>query len=318
MRRELPALTDAAQEGVHGLGDHRIFRASSPQFSAHRAGRNAAHPFTLIALLGVTLVTLQISWALQKAIERAAKARKVAGQEGSVRVAQRLTHYVVLSIGTVIALQSLGIDLGSLVAAGAVFAVGVGLAMQGLAQNFVSGIILLVERSIKPGDIIEVESATVRVLEMGIRSTVCRTREGSDLIVPNSLLVQSTVRNLTKDDADIRVRCAVGVAYGSDLAQVQRVLLECVDGLSWRHRATETQVFWRGFGSSSVDWEICVWAKDPWELPVLRTELAMAVWTALKQANITIAYPQLDVHFDAPPSSLEGVMPALSTTESAN
>lgn len=256
--------------------------------------------FTLVALVLVTFATLQVSKALQKGVARAAEARKMTSQDGSVRVAQRLVHYGVLTIGVVVALQSLGIDLGSLVAAGAVFAVGVGLAMQGLAQNFVSGIILLVERSIRPGDVISVEGTTVQVTEMGIRSTVCRTRDGSDLIVPNSLLVQSTVQNLTKEDMTVRVRCVVGVAYASDMPATRAVLAAAADRLEWRAPEHPALVLWLGFGSSSVDWEVSVWAEDPWRLPLLRTELALAVWEALHEAQITIAFPQLDLHLDPP------------------
>lgn len=271
-------------------------------------------PFTLLAMVLVVFVTLQISWGLQKAVARAAAARKMDDQEGSIRVAQRLVHYTVLTVGAVIALQSLGIDLGALVAAGAVFAVGVGLAMQGLAQNFVSGIILLVERSIKPGDVVSVEGSTVRVTEMGIRSTVCRTRDGSDVIVPNSLLVQSAVTNLTKDDRTVRVRCPVGVAYSSDMAHVQAVLVAAAESLSWKVPDREPVLLWAGFGSSSVDWEISVWANDPWRLPAFRTELANAVWNALADGGITIAFPQVDVHFDP---AVEAALQRLPSKRSA-
>lgn len=273
---------------LHGALNFPLFELAGTQITL----------FTLVTLILLALVTLQISRGLQAAVARAAATRKVPDQEGSVQVAQRLVHYGVLTVGTVLALQGMGLDLGALVAAGAVFAVGVGLAMQNLAQNFVSGVILLVERSIKPGDVVEVDGRTLRVSEMGIRSTICRTRDGGELIVPNSTLVQGTVENLTMEDRLVRVRCPVGVAYESDMAEVRRVLKQAAHAIPWRLQDREPILLWIGFGSSSVDWEISVWASDPWRLPELKTELAIAVWDALKAAQLTIAFPQLDVHLD--------------------
>src|SRR4030095_8726722 len=100
-------------------------------------------------------------------------------------------------VGLTLALHLAGIKLGAVFAAGAVFAVGLGFAMQNIAQNFVSGVILLVERSIEPGDVIEVNTQVVRVHQMGIRATLVRTLDDEDMIVPNSILVQTTVKNYT-------------------------------------------------------------------------------------------------------------------------
>lgn len=258
---------------------------------------------TALSLLavGVTLlVTLQASKVAQRGIRAAAQRRKMKLDDGSVAVAQRLAHYSVLIVGLFIGLQSMGIDLGALIAAGAVFAVGVGLAMQNLAQNFVSGLILLVEQTIKPGDVVEVEGRTARVKSMGIRSTVALCRDGEDVIIPNSLLVQGIVRNFTLSDRAIRVRVPVGVHYDSDLGRAREVLLAAARSQTWRTIERDPVLLLCGFGSSSVDFEISVWAEDPWRLPQWRTDLAFAVWDALHEANIVIAYPQVDVHFDPP------------------
>ena len=114
--------------------------------------------------------TLVVSWVLQRLLARALRVMRL--REGSVRAAQRLIHYVVLTLGFGLALQALGISIAMLFAAGAIFAIGVGFAMQNIAQNFVSGIILLLERWIKPGDVLEVEGRFVRVEEMGINEAI--------------------------------------------------------------------------------------------------------------------------------------------------
>ena len=114
--------------------------------------------------------------------------------------------------------------LEALFAAGAVFAIGLGFAMQNIVQNFVSGVILLAERTIKPGDVLQVDGRFVKVRHMGIRSTICRTLDEEEIIVPNATIVQSTVTNYTLQDSLFRLRCTVGVVYGSDMVLVKNTL----------------------------------------------------------------------------------------------
>jgi potassium-dependent mechanosensitive channel len=116
-----------------------------------------------------------------------------------------------------------GLDL-KLFAAGAVFAVGLGFAMQNIVQNFVSGVILMVERTIKPDDVLEVEGDIVRVQKMRIRATMVRTRNEEELIIPNSTLVQGAVKNYTLTDSRFLLGTVVGVTYGSDMQLVREVL----------------------------------------------------------------------------------------------
>jgi small-conductance mechanosensitive channel len=205
-----------------------------------------------------------------------------------------------MAVGLGIGVHALGINLTALFAAGAVFAIGLGFAMQNIAQNFVSGLILLVERAIKPGDVLEVDGRLVRVVRMGIRATVSRTLDDEDLIIPNSTLVQSTVKNYTLRDPHYRVRSAVGVVYGSDMALVRRTLEEAARNFPGRDPGTEPRILLLGFGTSSVDFEVSIWTTNPWRMRTVRSELNETIWWAFKSAGVTIAFPQLDVHFDPP------------------
>ncbi|NIV35607.1 MAG: mechanosensitive ion channel [Anaerolineae bacterium] len=218
--------------------------------------------------------------------------------EGASSTALSLLHYLILLTGFAIALQTLGIELGALFAAGAVFAVGLGFAMQNIAQNFVAGVILLVEQSIRPGDVLEVEGTVVQVQQTGIRSTVVRSRDGEDLIVPNSILVQSTVRNFTLKDSVYRLTTSVGVAYNSDMKLVRATLEEVTDRLPWREDSPAPQVFLREFGDSAVQFDVAVWMTDPWIARRRLSDLNEAMWHALQEKGIQIAFPQVDVHFD--------------------
>ncbi|HEX7672277.1 MAG TPA: mechanosensitive ion channel domain-containing protein, partial [Polyangiaceae bacterium] len=220
--------------------------------------------------------------------------------EGALHAITRLLHYAVILIGFSIALQTAGIDLRALFAAGALFAVGIGFAMQNVAQNFVSGLILLVEHSIRPGDVLEIEGKQVRVVEMGVRSTRVRSRDDEVLIVPNSTLVQSTVRSYTLLDTLCRVRVNVGVGYDMDMAAVRATLEAAAGGVSIRSRAKDPMIQLLEFGPSAVDWEVSVWIEDPWLLRPSASILREAIWLALKERGIRMAFPQLDLHLDEP------------------
>ena len=253
----------------------------------------------LLTFVVVLLLAWGLSRLLQGALSRALRPRHgQAEMRKGIEVTRRLVHYGVMTLGIALGLHVMGINLAALFAAGAVLAVAVGFAMQNIAQNFVSGLILLVERSIQPGDVLEVEGRVVRVVDMRIRSTVCRSRDEEEFIVPNSVLVQSTVKNFTLRDDLLRLRVEVGVVYASDMALVRRVLEETAAAYGGRSARHEPVVLLKRFGSSSVDFEVSVWTEDPWRAPKSLSELHEAVWWSLREAGVTIAFPQLDVHFD--------------------
>jgi small-conductance mechanosensitive channel len=259
-------------------------------------------PITVGTLLMAALLIL-VSYAISRVVQQVISStfeRQQVEDRGTLHVARRLVHYLIMLVGIGVALDTVGIQLTALFAAGAIFAVGIGFAMQNIAQNFVSGVILLIERTIKPGDVLEVEKTVVRVVQMGIRATLARTRDDEDLIIPNSVLVQSTVKNYTLRDSLYRLRVPVGVVYSSDMALVFKTLKAVADRQEWRRSEKEPLVMLTTFGNSSVDFEVSVWINDPWSARQAISKLHDAIWWALKDVGVTIAFPQLDVHFDPP------------------
>ncbi len=251
----------------------------------------------LLTALVIIVASSRLSRLAQRAILRTLERRNI-DDPGTAALLTRSTHYALLVVGFALAMQSVGFDLGNLFAAGAIFAVGIGFAMQNIAQNFVSGIILLVERTIRPGDVLEVDGRVVLVEHMGIRSTVVRSLFDDEIIVPNSTLVQTSVVNHTFQDKLWRVKTMVGVHYDSDMDQVQDVLRQVGRSFPGRVVEREPLVFLREFGSSSVDWELSIWTDDPWRMDGTQSRLRKAIWDGLKAAGIAIAYPQVDVHID--------------------
>lgn len=262
----------------------------------------ANSPVTVLTLI-IVVVILVLTFFLSRLAQRGtvrAFTRHGATDPGTAGVAARLAGYVVGLLGLGVALQTMGINLGALVAAGTFFAVAIAFAMQNVAQNFVSGIILLTERTIKPGDVLEVEGRVVRVTRMGLRATIARTRDEEDLVIPNSTLVQNTVTNYTLRDSVYRLGATVGVSYDSDMRRVLEVLRRAADEFTMRIPDHEPRVMITGFGDSSVNFEILVWVADPWRARALRSDLYERIWWALKDAGITIPYPQRDVHLIPP------------------
>ena len=258
---------------------------------------------TLLSLLiffFVVSFSIALSMVLQRALKRSLDHR-FEEQKGTLAAILRLVHYSIVIIGFGIGLQTVGINISALFAAGAVFAIAIGFAMQNIVQNFVSGIILLIERTIKPGDILEVEGGTVvRVIDMGIRTTIVRTWREEELIMPNSIFAQTTVKNYNLRDNEFRLGITVGVSYDSDMKKVIRVLEETARDISWRLPEPDPRVLLQDFGDSAVIFGVYVNVDDPWKQRVYMSDMRKAVWFAFLEANITIAFHQVDIHFDPP------------------
>jgi len=284
----LGALVSPVKEVPEALLDVELFHV----------GSTVVRVANLVVIGIVLLVTLLVERFLTGLFKRTLLRRGKAGPR-DVKALSRVLRYAIWITGGAIAVRQAGVDLGPLFAAGAVFAVAIGFAMQNVVQNFVAGVILLLERAIKPDDVLEVEGKMVKVVQMGIRTTIARTLDDEDLIIPNGILAQASVKNFTLRDAEYRIRAQVGVAYSSDLDRVREVLTAATASLDWPLSEPTPRILLVQFGSSSIDWEVSVWTDDPWRVRSLRSDLQMSIWRALRDAGITIAFPQLDLHLDS-------------------
>ena len=252
------------------------------------------HILAVMVLVGVGAVLSRVSQAF---VGRTMRHRNIE-DEGLIGATQRLMHYAILVVAGGYALQIVGVDLRALFTAGAVVAVAIGFALQNILQNFVSGLIMLMERSITPSDVLEVGGKMVRVEKMNIRTTVARTLDDEEIIIPNSVLVQTNVTNFTLTDELYRVRALVGVSYASDVDQVMEILLAAARTVPERSNKRDPRVLLKEFGDSALVFDASIWLDDPWTSRTARSAFNVIIWRALKNAGITIAYPQLDVHVD--------------------
>lgn len=303
-RRSLPLVM-----AMIGLGAGLELSGLLPVREALQVGRDLLHlrlfdlagktvsPMTAVTIAAVLLVAVKSSRLLQGALGRHLRSRENV-DSGVIAALQRLFHYAVLFLAFTIGLQTAGFDLSALLAASAIFAVGIGLGLQTVATNFIAGLILLIERSIKPGDMITVGDRLVKIEEIGIRASIGRTQDDEQIIIPNAQLIDDAILNHSLQGDAVRARALVGVAYGSDMARVQQTLEEVAHRFPHRQGEFEPVVLLREFGASSVDFEVSIWVEDAFARPRRLSQLRHAIFAALKEAGLEIAFPQLDLHLD--------------------
>ncbi len=214
----------------------------------------------------------------------------------------RVLHYVILALGLSIALSSIGLDLSKIAIFASALGVGIGFGLQTIVSNFISGLILLFERSLKLGDFVELASGVHgSVSDISIRATRITTNDNIDILVPNSEFINGQVTNWTLRDARRRIKIPFGVAYGSDKELVKRAALEAAASVPFT-LATEgpnrAQVWLVAFGASSLDFKLVIWlTPDAVYRPgAVHAAYCWALDDALRKHEIEVPFPQMDVH----------------------
>ena len=201
-------------------------------------------------------------------------------------------------IALIIALQMIHFNLASLAILGGAVGLGIGLGLQNIVANFIAGMTLLMDKSIKPGDTIEIDDTYGWVTAMGTRYVAIRTRDGDDHLIPNDHFMTNGVINRSHGDRNYRLHAPIGVAYGTaDLELVQKLCIEAAGDVSRVLKYPEPACLLLGFGDSSIDFDIRFWINDPFNgIANVRSAVLMGVWRRLKEHNIEIPYPQRDIH----------------------
>ncbi len=218
-----------------------------------------------------------------------------------IYIVARLLKYIVIVVGLLMAVSTLGIDVGKLALVASALGVGIGLGLQGIVNNFVSGLAIMLERSLKVGDFIELDTGlTGEVKEIHMRATLIRTNDNVDILVPNADLTNGKVINWTLEESTRRFRIPVGVAYGSDKDVVRTAMLEAAASLPYTlYDAGKEPVAWMtGFGDSSLDFVLGVWvnAEQVKRPTALTSDYLWAIDDAFRKYNIQIPFPQRDLH----------------------
>ncbi len=258
---------------------------SDPFFSVGSTQVSVGEALAVVATL---IVTFLLARAARQLTTRHFERHDVKDNV-SIRIYSNAIAFIVVAIGVEIALTILGIHLTSLFAAGGIFALGAGLAAKDIIQNFLSGIVLRMDRAFSPGDMVQVEDQWLEIEIIGVRATVGRTVEDEQVLIPNSTLAQSTVTNLTREDELVIIRTTIPVDLTSDAELVERVLWEAVESLDWVSSKADSVVLLSEFTRYSIDFRVGVWIEDPSIAFHSRSKLNMALWSALNKAGVTLA-----------------------------
>lgn len=243
-----------------------------------------------------------LSWVLQRGLRRARVAATDVNRRAALYTVGRVLHYLLLLIGVIIALELLGVPASRFAVFAGAVGVGLGFGLQAIFNNFVSGLILLFDRSLKVGDFVELESGVHgEVHDIRIRATRILTNDNLDLLVPNSEFVSGRVVNWTHSEGSRRMRIPFGVAYGSDKERVKAAALEAAAEVPFTltmEGARGPQVWLVGFGESSLDFELVVWLNaDATKRPsAVRAAYNWALESALRRHLLEIPFPQRDLH----------------------
>ncbi len=261
-----------------------------------RIGNVPVTPLFVIKFV-VFIVILALAAHLGRKIMRDRILKQTTLDEGLQYAVAAGTGYLIFFVGATIGLQSVGIDLSSLAFLGGAVGLGIGVGLQSVVNNFVSGLILLMERPIKVGDRVEIQNLTGDVVQIAARSTWVRTNDNVVMIVPNSEFTTERVTNWTANDRSVRITLPVGTSYSSDPAEVRRLLLQVADEHADVLPDPAPDVIFTDFGDSSLNFELRVWTTKQVRTPqILRSDLYFAIFKIFKQKDIEIPFPQRDLH----------------------
>lgn len=261
--------------------------------------------YTLVTSQLITFVIIVFGTFIAASVLRKTFHR-ITEREGTITGAHiyiiaRLINYSIYVVGLLFALSALGIDVGKLALVASALGIGVGLGLQGIVNNFVSGLAILLERSLKVGDFIELDSGvTGEVIEIHMRATLVRTNDNVDILIPNAELTNGKVINWTLEENVRRFRIPFGVAYGSDKNLVKTAVLEAAKTIPYtlNTKGREPIVWMSGFGDSSLNFILGVWvtAEQVKRPTALQSDYLWAIDDAFRKYGIEIPFPQRDLH----------------------
>ena len=209
----------------------------------------------------------------------------------------KILRIVFIMVAAAVAIGSMGVDLSVLTFLSGAIGLGVGFGLQKVVSNFISGILLLVDNSIKPGDVIEIDGTYGWINNLRARYASIITRDGTEHLIPNEDLITQRVTNWTFSNNLVRMKVPVGVSYGADPHQCIQLIIEAAESVERVLNEPKPICLLMGFGDSSVDLEVRFWISDPVNgVSNVKSEVLLNVWDTLKAHNIEIPFPQRDLH----------------------
>lgn len=254
--------------------------------------------FTIWNLMWVIFAWV-ITWSVVRVI-RLVLTRKVISRDmdkGSVSALIQLIKYFAYTIAIAILLNSIGVKTTALIASSTALLLGIGLGLQQVFYDFISGIILLFEGTIRVGDVVEIKHEYVgKVMHIGLRTSKIQTRDDTYVIVPNSKFISGDVVNWSHVTTSTRFKVTVGVAYGSDVQLVKNLLLKAADHNNHVETSPTPFVRFDDFGDSALIFELFFWTNETFAVENLKSDLRFKIDDLFRENEVTIPFPQRDLH----------------------
>jgi small-conductance mechanosensitive channel len=246
-------------------------------------------------LLSVAVFMVVAGWVSRYIEHRAARSEYLSR---SMKVGlSKISKVALYTIAALIALDTVGIDLTTLTVFGGALGVGLGFGLQRIASNFISGFILLFDRSIKPGDVITVGERFGWVVALHARYIVVRDRDGVETLIPNENLITTDVINWSYSDRNVRIKVPVQISYEDDPEVAMQIMLDACRVSDRVLTEPGAQARLMAFGDNGINLELRLWLEDPEEgVGSVKSDINMAIWKGFKEKGITIPYPQRDIH----------------------
>ena len=264
--------------------DYNIIDGGTYQLSAN----------SIVAIAMIIVVTVFVSKGIKKILFSDNKLNKI--EKGSAYSLYKLTKYFLWIIAIILIMNTVGINLNALLVGSAALLVGVGLGLQHTFNDFISGIILLVENTTSVGDVLEVEGDVVLIQNIGLRTSTVINRDDIIVIIPNSLITTNKVINWSHQSKKTRFRINIGVAYGTDVDLVIRVLTEAAFEHPEIKDPKTIKARFLDFGNSSLDFELLFFSKNVFRIENVKSDIRKIINQKFIENKITIPFPQMDVY----------------------
>ncbi len=251
----------------------------------------------IITILVIVIITKIVLSIIRRTLLRVSKIKNERQEDFYTII--KIVNYIIWTIAIIIILNSLGIQITALLTGSAALLVGIGLGLQQTFNDFISGIILLFEGKTKVGDILEIEGKLMTLANIGLRTSEGIDRDGVTIIIPNSKIVTDKVINWThQEDKIIRFNIKLGVAYGSDVELVIKILESCAIEHPQVINKERVEARFVDFGDSSLNFELFFFSKVIFRIGKIESDIRRAINKKFIENNITIPFPQVDVHID--------------------
>ncbi len=256
-------------------------------------------PYHILIIILIIVLTRIILWAIRKIFHGERLEHKL--DQGQRFALYQIIKYFLIVIALAITLESVGIKVTILVAGSAALLVGIGFGMQQIFNDFISGIIILVEGTIKVGDILEIEGDVGKVTSIMLRTSEIETRDNINVIIPNSKLTSEKIINWSHNKQATRFDIKIGVSYGSDVDLVTKILIECAKEHDDISKNREPKVRFFDFGDSALLFYLRFWSKSMFRVEKIKSDLRYTINSKFREHGIHIPYPQRDLHIKSQP-----------------